>query len=478
MRMQASPRVFRTTDAARERPSRKRAPAVSARREISDRLADEIAKFTWSRLPRPVREHVEWSFLNFIGCAVGGSRHDAVERAGQALELSRLPGRSLVIGAKTRTSPSLAATLNSIAASIHAFDDTHADSMVHAGSVVGPAVMAVSSRTSSPLSGRRLLTAFACGVELMCRLSKAISRPPARIDLGWSQSGLTGAVACAAACSTLLGASRDELRRAIGIAASLSSGSRVAHGTMTMHLVPAHAAALGVEAAALSRNGFTGPPAALEDRHGFLALFCSNPQLSWLIDGWDRRFEILANNFKAYPCGIVVHPVIDACLQLHEEVGRSLGDIEEIRVGVSPIAAKLADHADPASEFEAQVSIQHWAAVALLRGSAGIAEGSQQALRNADVRRLRSRCVVRSDRDLPSHAARVQVRTADGETRTCAISHCKGSTENPLTREDLISKFLDQASPVLGKRKAGHALELCRTLSRIRDVNRLWRQLS
>ena len=476
MRMQASPRASRTS--ARERPARRSASAASARREISGRLADQIAEYTWSRLPRPVREHAEWSFLNFVGCMVGGSRHDAVERAGQALELSRLPGRSLVIGAKTRTSPSLAATLNCIAASVNAFDDTHADSMVHASSVVGPAIMAVSSRASSPLSGRRLLTAFACGVELMCRLSKAISRPPARIDLGWSQSGLTGAVACAAACSTLMGASRDELLRSMGIAASLSSGSRAAHGTMTMHLVPARAATLGVEAALLSGEGFTGPPAALEDRHGFFALFCSNPQLSCLIDGWGRRFEILANNFKAYPCGIVVHPVIDACLRLHEEVGRSLGDIEEIRVGVSPIAAKLADRADPASEFEAQVSIQHWAAVALLRGSAGIAEGSEEALRNVHVRGLRSRCVVRSERDLPSHAARVRVRTADGATRTCAISHCKGSTENPLTREYLIKKFLDQASPVLGKRKARRALELCRTLSRIRDANRLWRQLS
>lgn len=445
---------------------------------LSRCLAKRITNYRWNKLPSAVREHAKWSFVNFLGCAIAGSDHDAVKRAGRALHVKALSGESVLLGRLSRTMPDLAALLNCIAASVHAFDDTHADSIVHASSVVGSAVIAMSGSIPRPVSGQMLLEAFACGVELMCRLSKAISAPRAQIDRGWSQSGLTGSIGSAAACSKLMGASRDELLRSMGIAASLASGLRVAHGTMTMHLVPANAAHLGVQAASLSRQGFTGPVDGLEGRHGFLRLFCSNPEASWLIDDWDARFEIRSNMFKAYPCGIVIHPVIDACLRLHQQLRPAATAIKAVQIVVSPAAAKLADRMDPTNEFQAQVSLQHWASAVLLHGKAGIAEGLLKTVQDPTVRKLRTRCAVRPSDGLSVDAADVRVTLRDGSRRRCVIGHCKGSVANPLTKEELTLKFLEQASRVLGVRRASHVLMRLRGFDEVGNVNRVWRRLS
>jgi 2-methylcitrate dehydratase PrpD len=215
----------------------------------------------------------------------------------------------------------------------------------------------------------------------------------------------------------------------------------------------------------------------LEDRHGFLSLFSVNPDLSWLVDGWGSHFEIRANNFKAYPCGIVIHPVIDACLKLHQEIELSRAGVRKVEIEVAPVATQLADRATPSNEFEAQVSLQHWAAAALLRGRAGIAEGSNEALRDPALRRLRARCTVRSAPDLPIDAARVYVYFKNDTKECCKISHCRGSSNNPLTEEDLRHKFVDQATPTLGRSRARRAFERCRTLTSAPDVSGVWREL-
>ena len=47
-----------------------------------------------------------------------------------------------------------------------------------------------------------------------------------------------------------------------------------------------------------------------------LHVFGTGVRLEELVGGLGERWEILANTYKPYPCGVVLNPVIEACLDL------------------------------------------------------------------------------------------------------------------------------------------------------------------
>ena len=440
---------------------------------LTYRIACQIERAHWSDLPKEVSEHALSAFVNFVGCAAAGSRHDAVDFAERALSVPGSSGTSAVIGRPTQTHDQLSALLNAIGASVYAYDDTHAEAIVHPSSIVGSALVAMAG-TLQKVDGPKFLLSFAWGLEVMCRLSKALSVTPAKADIGWSQSGVTGAIGAAVACGKLLDLNPTLLCSAIGIAASLSSGLRVAHGTMTMHLVPAQAAATGVQAVKLAINGFTGPNNALEGRNGFLSLFAKTAHIPSLEDDLGKRFELLSIGFKAYPCGIVIHAVIDACLQIRSQHALDLNNIASVCLLVPELTVALADRREPRTEFEAQVSVQHWAAATLLQGVAGIKQGMQETIDDDSVRTLRNRCQVIGIPNMDSDAAEIQITLVDGKKLSFRVDHGIGSLENPLTDEQIDFKFLNQVRVVLGESFANELLRKSRLIASIDDVANIW----
>ena len=128
-----------------------------------------IARFavdaTWQALPDDVRRHALCSFVNFFGCAIGGSQDHAVTIAQSALSDTSGPPRATVIGRRQRQDRSLASLLNGLSASVHAFDDTHADTVVHPSTPVAAAALATAEAAGRPVSGVDLLLAFALGID-------------------------------------------------------------------------------------------------------------------------------------------------------------------------------------------------------------------------------------------------------------------------------------------------------------------------
>jgi 2-methylcitrate dehydratase PrpD len=440
---------------------------------VTQAIAAKICEARWSDLPAQVSAHALRSFVNFAGCAAGGSQHDAVSRAVAALYTPEEAGSAPVIGRSIMANPQLSALLNCISASVYAFDDTHAEAMVHPSSIVGSAMLGLAGKVGKT-DGQTFLLSFTWGVEMMCRLSKAMSVAPARSDLGWSQSGVTGAIGAAVACGKLLDLQASEMASAIGLAAAQSSGLRVAHGTMGMHLVPSQAAATGVQSALLAQAGFSGPVNALEGKNGFLQLFCETPNFPALTENLGVHFELLLNTFKAYPCGIVLHAMIDACIELSANTSFTRDYVAAVELDVASTTAALADRQNPSSEFEAQVSAQHWAAAVLLSGRAGIDQGRQESIDDPAVAALRALCSVRSIPSMPSDSAEVRIRLSDGRVLQCRTSNFLGSLRNPMDDKLIDQKFLDQASLAIGTDVANQFLANCRSIPNRDEVMSLF----
>ena len=421
---------------------------VNAPGDVTARITDYILSATWSDLPQNVRHETLRSFFNILGCTIGGARHEVVDLADRSLgEYAGAP-HATVIG-RGRKADALHATLiNCLSSSIYSYDDTHAEAVVHPSGPVATAALALTERR--PAKGADFLLACALGIEFVCRLSKAISVSPAKYSVAWSQTGIAAGIGATIAAAKLLKLDATRLQYAIGIALSEAAGFRVMHATMVSSFMPAHAAQTGLRAAILAERGFTASPAALEGRYGFLEVFAEQPHLPYLADELGERFEILRNTYKPYPCGIVIHPIIDACLQLRREQAIDPSQVASVQIKASPGAMALCDRRNPQDELQAHVSLYHWTAAVLLRGTARIAELQDPTVHDPAVIAFQDKVTTQRDDTLKADATEVTITLQDGRSHTCRIDHCIGSATNPMTDQQLTQKFQELSEPIIG----------------------------
>lgn len=431
-------------------------------------LAAFVHDATLASLPDSARHAARRAVVNIVGCCVGGARHEIVETAARALLPWSGVKTSSLIGRREGADPLTAAQLNAMASAAYSFDDTHAETILHPSGAVAAALLAMGE--VQPLSGEEFLLAFVLGIDVASRLSKAVSLAPADGDIGWSQTGIAAGVGAAAAAARALRLDAQEIQRAIAIAALQASGFRAANGTMAATLLFGNAAQAGVRAAYLARHGLTAPPEALEGKYGYLDLFATRAYPAYLTADLGTRFEVEALGYKPYPCGVVIHPAIDAALAWRSAQGQAATSIREVRLRAHPSAMALAFRRHPENVLEAKVSLYHWLAAALVRGQASISEGLQQAIEESSIAALRDRIHVQSDPNLAPESAELTVVLERGDEQHYTVRHCKGSVAHPMTDNDLSAKFLTQTEPVLGPTRSALLLEQCWAVERIDEV--------
>lgn len=436
--------------------------------DATSRMVDYVLATTPDSLAAPVRREALRSFLNILGCTIGGSRHEAVMLTESALLPFAGEGRATLIG-RGRTSDILTASLiNCLSSSVYSFDDTHAEAIVHPSGPVMAAVLALAEHRQ--IHGRDLLTAFALGVEIVCRLSKAISVPPAKSNIAWSQTGITCGIGTAVAAGKLLRLDALAMRRAVGIAASQAAGIRAMHGTVCTAMMPAHASQVGLRAAILAQSGITSSEQSIEGRYGFAECFAQQPDLPVLASELGERFELLRNTYKPFPCGIVVQPMIDGCLQLKTESALDARNIESVHIKANPAALALCDRRHPKDEFEGQVSLYQWVAAALVRGKAGVAEGTNAAIADEDITALRGRITAVADPGVAPDATDITIALRDGATLRKQVQHCIGSKDRPMTDREIEVKFEGLAEDVLTAEKTAAVIRMCWGLEALDDA--------
>ncbi len=436
---------------------------------ITAALARYAVQARYATLPAQVRREAARALLNWMGCALGGCREPAVALAVQAVaDLGGAPQATL-IGHGRRSDIASAAFVNAIASSVLGFDDAHLATVAHPSSPVCSALLALSEKRV--VSGEDFLAAVALGIEITCRLSQVIVLPPSKSPAGFYVTGLTAPIGVALAVGQLLGLDEERMNWAISIAASQSGGFRATQGTMTAHFRPGHAARCGVWAATLAEKGFTGNAFALEADKGFFEVFCAGADFGFAVDGLGVRHEMLNNAYKPYPCGIVIHPAIDACLDLHRHYGA--GDVpRRVTLRVHPLALSLCGIREPATTLESLNSLHHWTAAALVRGRAGVPEMLPDCIADPVIARLRSSIEVIADPGVGHEGAEVEVELAQGRCLKSQVRHARGSRERPTSDEDLDAKFRSQAALVLPATGVEALRQRCLEVASLQDVGR------
>jgi 2-methylcitrate dehydratase PrpD len=385
------------------------------------------------------------TFMNWLGCAVGAARHEAVDAALAAVAMLQPASQSTVLGRKQKVDMASAALVNGISSHTFDFDDTHLKTIIHPAGPVASAVLALAEHIGAP--GRAAIDALVLGIDVSCRVGNAMY--PDHYDRGWHITGSTGMLGAAAACARLLKLDTPQTAMALGIAASQPVGMREQFGTMTKPFHPGGAARAGLMAALMASKGYTASAKALEAPRGFMQTVSTKCDWSEVTGELGQRFEIRFNSFKPFACGIVIHPSIDACAQLREQ-GVQPEQVERIELKVHSLVLELTGKKEPTDGLQAKFSVYHGCAAGLTFGRAAEEEFSDAVVNRPDLVALRRKVVATVDPSIDEASVDVTAVLKDGRRVHVFVEHAIGSLQKPMSDAQLEAKFHGLADPVLG----------------------------
>ena len=428
---------------------------------VTEALAEYVTHSTLEAIPRDVRDEAKRAIFNYLGCALGGAGESALDVAIRTLAPYSGNATACVLGRPERFDALHAALLNGIGSHVHEYDDTLPKNFIHPSVPVASALFAYAS--ANPVSGRDFVHAFILGFEVESRIGNAIY--PAHYSAGWHITSTTGVVGAAAAIGKLLGLSTKQMVWAFGLAATQAAGIREMFGSMAKSFQPGRAAQNGYTAALFGQADFTAGEHALEGARGFAAVTA----------GLGKDFELRDNAYKPYACGLVVHPTIDGCSQLHREFHPTPDSIAGVRLRVAPLVLDLCNKSNLKRALESKYSIYHAAAIGLVRGKGGLQEFTEEAVADPALERVRSVTTAVGDDTITEDQVHIEVILRNGETLSKFVERSLGNVHRPLSNEQLTEKFVDQAVLALPRHQVDAVVEQCWRVDALTDAGDLAR---
>lgn len=434
---------------------------------IEQQIAEFVCGLAERELPDDLVHAVERCILDYLGVGIRGAQHETVRLLDAWITAQGDSEQARMLGSGKRCSAANAALHNGVASHVLDFDDTHIPTILHPSSPVCSALLPAAQRSHA--TGREVLSAYVAGYEVSARIARALF--PSHYDHGWHMTGTAGVLGAAAAVAALHRLSPEQCVCALGLAATMASGLRENFGSMAKSLHAGNAARNGLFAAELAALGYTASPLALSAPRGFLPVMAehSNPQL--IVDGLGEQFEVLErHSVKPFPCGVVLHPVLDAVCQLRRRIAPPQGEeVTALVATVNPYVLELTGKTDPQSGLEGKFSIYYTLAVGFLRGTVTVDDFSDQAVRDAAVRAWMPKVQVEVDAQRPVSHAHLAVIYRDGHREELTIEGSKGMPESPLSDAALRDKFAGLVTPVLGNSAAARIEQSIMSLPEERD---------
>ena len=441
-------------------------------------LAEFVARLRYEDLPQAVVEQAGRIIVDTVGCAISAWAEDPA-KSRIALELARLypsdHGASVIGVAGVKSQPAFAALANGILANAADNDDTHKRALLHTGSVVVPAALALAQ--TERLSGRDLILALVAGYEVAVRVGMAVMPSHYRFWHSTATNGTFGAAACAAKALKL---DADGVQRALGLAGTQAAGLNTffESGDMTKSIHPGKAAFNGILSAQLARLGATSPPSILEHPKGYLNAYSTEPKPQQLVDRLGTTWEILQNGFKYFPSILASHSPIQATLAIVQKHAIDPAQIERITNETYNTVKSHFSNKDVSTVMAARVSVPYCIAIAAIDGKLTQAQFAPARINDPLVRKVLANTEVIADAALnelypDKFPARVTITLKSGASFQETVLCPKGDPQDPLSKSEIEAKFSENVAAMLGPERSGELLRAIYDLPNARDVDAL-----
>jgi len=415
-------------------------------------LAEHVCTTTYNDLPEHAIVSSKRDMLDTLGAALGGSVAPGIAELAGLVKRWGGRGESSLLLLGGRVPAPQAAMVNAAMGHALDFDDTFDRAgNIHPGTSTLFASLAA-AELQGGVPGRDVILAIALGLDVAGRLALA-----ATVDRGWHRTATIGIFGAAAAAGKLLNLPAEQMSHAFGIAYSQAAGNRqcILDGALTKRLQAGQAANSGVLAAMLAQEGFTGAREVFAGRYGFYPMYQPDGyDLAAITDELGQRFRGADLSFKPYPCGRGNHTLLDAALQLYEQLDLATAqegkEIADVVVTTNPQTCATefglgTTKRHPTQVVEAQFSLPFLVSVALALGRLGI--GDVARVDHPSVLALAERLRGEAKEDAPAGWAQIMVRRTDGRAATVETAmNALGSPERPLSDLQLEAKFRDCAA--------------------------------
>jgi 2-methylcitrate dehydratase PrpD len=443
-----------------------------ADREPTQALAQFAAGLTFDDIPETVRESARNLLLDALACAVAGHRApETAQVAAFAAAMAQSHESSVIAGSELSLTG--ATLLNGFLITAVTMCDTHRSTLTHITPEVVPPALAIAERDG--LSGRELLVALVAGLETATRVGIGLDYPAFRAR-GWHGPGVIGPFGSAAAVGRLRGFDAETMARAFGLAGSQSAGTFAAWQTPTVKFHQCRGALSGLMAALLAEQDFLATREFLTARDGGLYNAYSNGgKPDDVTADLGKRWEFEQIALRLWPSASSTQGMNTALFDLIAKHNPDPAKVRKLRVLLSQTVYDLHGHlAHYKGSFDALISAHYTAAAILYDRALTLTQFEPQRYDDPRLRKAAADLVeVVADPSLKGVEAAVELEMTDGSKLTERCVYPRGSFENPLSRQDIESKFRTYAADVLGESATGEVLGAVARLEELGSVRRL-----
>ncbi len=443
-------------------------------------LAEFASNIQYQDIPAEVIERMKTSFLDSVGCCLFGATLPWTQRVQAMIEEEGARPVASIFGTGHKTSVAGAVLVNATAGHAFELDDIHKESIVHAGSIATPVVVALAEQLGGA-NGKTLLTAMTTGYEIGTRVGNAATM--GLFFRGFHPQGASGVFVAAASAARMLNLNAQRMQHALGIVGSQAGGLMAAQeGAMVKRFHSGRAAQSGVYSAYLAQRDFTGISDVLEAGYGgYLSSYSDKPCASRLTDELGTVWETGKVGYKPHACVTSIHSALDAFSYLLKSHHLTTEDIALVDIGMSPMTyTHCAWEYKAQGVTAAQMNLFYGIAVIGFDGMAFVAQYAENRLADPQILDFIKRIHARIDPEIESmgpayrHAARVAIMTKDGRKFEHEILNRRGSPENPLSVDDVVYKFRNVVEACLRRADIDRVIKLVDQLDQLESTTELF----
>ena len=446
--------------------------AAATGQQITREFAKFLSAMRYEDLSPAAVHEAKRAVLDWTGCALAGSTHPTARVLVTTFDrIGSMPEITVLGHGGKKLSLLDAPVANGQMGHVLDFDDTHLGGVIlHTSTATLPALFALGERRKS--SGRDVTVALAAAFEAGIRVGQAA---PRHHLAGWHLTGTLGTVAAAAGSARLAGLNAEQTMYALGIACTQAAGMQQNRGSDCKSLHAGKSAYHGVLASMLASNGFNSSPEILEGSLGFTKIFSETQKNSAITEGLGRSWMITGNGYKPYACGVVLHPLVDAMIEVSRKAGVPAADVARIEVQVHPDVIRITGVDQPGTGLMSKFSANHAASVAYVDKAGGISQFTNERSADASVQALRRLITVKPVVSFRLDQSAATVWTKAGTMFEARIEHATGTVSNPLSDQQLREKFVGNAEPVIGVQRARSVVDMIFRLDTLADIGDLVR---
>jgi 2-methylcitrate dehydratase PrpD len=211
----------------------------------------------------------------------------------------------------------------------------------------------------------------------------------------------------------------------------------------------------------------------LSGADSFFQAFDPQADPAALVDQLGQRYEITRADIKKWTVGSPIQAALDAMVALLNKRPFNADQVQQVTVHLAPPEAITVNNRDMPD-----ISLQHMIAVMLLDKTVTFRSAHDKArMKDPAVLRQKAKVKLMPDpqlsRFLPTRAAIVEITLNDGTHLSEEVDAVRGTSKNPMSRDEVVAKARDLMTPVLGADRCSNLINLILQVENIKDVRQL-----